>query len=560
MSSRIRRPLVLLALAPLCATLWPAVASAQRSFGGTPPSFSIALDEEAPTRTVVDTAARFVRFQDASTAKNEPFRFGHPFAVDYSLENSGVWETLENGSRLWRLNIRSVDALSLNLVFGTYHLPDGAELFLYDEARTTVLGSFNALNNRATRTFATQLIHSDSIVVEYLEPNWVEFPGELQITEVVHGYKDIKVFLQKSGGTGKAQCERSVTCPEGDPWQDQINAVTRIIRSGVMCSGSLLNNTAQDGTQYMITAEHCGNMTNAVFYFKYETPNCLAGTANAHKTVQGAINLVTDQFVDYRFIELVEPIPAAYEPYFAGWDRSGAIPTNTVTIHHPGGSPKKISFDDDPPAILGNDWHILQWDLGVTEGGSSGCPLYNPSGRFIGHLWGGAAACGYPYDDYYARLDSYWNAVGSYLDPLSTGATILNGMEPNPCVTPIAYGNPEIGSGGTAATIGSSGGDPQVGNLNFAVTLQGGLPNALAVCMAGQSAQVTNTPFGTILVGDPGLTWQWFFTDGAGGATTPINIVPALIGQTWHVQYAIRDPGFGGGAQVSDALIVTFCH
>ena len=48
-------------------------------------------------------------------------------------------------------------------------------------------------------------------------------------------------------------------------------------------------------------------------------------------------------------------VPANYNPFFAGWDNSGDIPSSTVCIHHPSGDIKKIAFDDDP-ASISNQW------------------------------------------------------------------------------------------------------------------------------------------------------------------------------------------------------------
>ena len=39
-------------------------------------------------------------------------------------------------------------------------------------------------------------------------------------------------------------------------------------------------------------------------------------------------------------------------------------------------------------------WWIRGWDIGSTEGGSSGAPLFNAGQRVIGLLSGGIARCG----------------------------------------------------------------------------------------------------------------------------------------------------------------------
>jgi hypothetical protein len=52
---------------------------------------------------------------------------------------------------------------------------------------------------------------------------------------------------------------------------------------------------------------------------------------------------------------------------------------NTTGIHHPSGDVKKISFNIDDTEVGqfgGADcWHVLDWEDGTTEPGSSGSPL-----------------------------------------------------------------------------------------------------------------------------------------------------------------------------------------
>ena len=91
---------------------------------------------------------------------------------------------------------------------------------------------------------------------------------------------------------------------------------------------------------------------------------------------------------------------------------------------------KKICFDDDSPSQQNQFgaavWYIDQWELGVTEGGSSGSPLFDQNHRVIGQLYGGGAACagsvnnGQP--DWYGRFDVSWGlGLSEYLDPQELG-------------------------------------------------------------------------------------------------------------------------------------------
>jgi lysyl endopeptidase len=106
----------------------------------------------------------------------------------------------------------------------------------------------------------------------------------------------------------------------------------------------------------------------------------------------------------------------------------------------------KICRDDDSPSKEANagaqTWEILGgsgqgWELGVTEPGSSGSPLFDDQGRIIGQLYGGAAACSGTNDnnafDYYGRLGVAWDTGSSattrledWLDPQGSNPVVLN--------------------------------------------------------------------------------------------------------------------------------------
>ncbi len=511
--------------------------------------------------------------EDARRPKNQPFRFGKAFPVALNLANSGVWEDLPNGARLWRLRIvyayelthdelriASRDARSINLTFSRFHVPDGAELYIYNDDHSHVLGSYNALNHNPDGRFATEAVLNDAITLEYMEPSWADFPGELEVGQVVHAYQEIIVYIIKGAAQPKAAgaCEVDVNCPQGVGWENEIDAVARILTGPYLCTGSLLNNTANEGTQYFITASHCGTLNSAIFYFNYQRSGCGTGTAPLTQTVQGSTQMAVDTTIDYRLVKITPAIPASYGVYYAGWDRTDVAPSSSACIHHPAGDPKKISHDYNAPLKSGNDWHINQWDVGATEGGSSGSPLYSVAHRFIGQLWGGQSDCSYPYHDYYGRLAKSWNGVKAYLDPLNTGATSIAGLDPNACPSPSNYGTGEIGSTGTMALVSASG-EPTVGNPSFYIVLTGAKPNQFCCMLSGDSQASVPYAWGTVLVGAPNFLRTYSATNGSGGCSINIPITSGMVGTTKYYQYVARDAGYGGDVQASNGLMVTFC-
>jgi hypothetical protein len=76
---------------------------------------------------------------------------------------------------------------------------------------------------------------------------------------------------------------------------------------------------------------------------------------------------------------------------------------------------------------------------GVTEGGSSGSPLFNSQGKLIGTLTGGDASCDSIYltkPDYFGKLWYHWDKTGTvdslqlrpWLDPQNSGILDMNGL------------------------------------------------------------------------------------------------------------------------------------
>ncbi len=384
---------------------------------------------------------------------DEPPRFATALPVQLNPATAGTWETLENGLQLWRLRITSTDAVSLNTGFTAYHMPPGGELYIYSPDYGQILGPYTAQDNAAHGQLWTPIVEGSEIVIEVSLPASEVSQLQLELSSVNHGFIDFET-AEKSGS-----CNRDVVCAEGNSWRSQIRSVGRFTISGsFLCSGSLINNTAQNFKPFFLTANHCLNTAGAaasvVVYWNYDCPTCRTlnsaengtpiSTAGA-PTQTGAFLRATYAPSDMTLLELDSPVDAGVNAFWSGWDRRGFNATSAVAIHHPQGHEKRISFENQATSITsylqaavpGNGTHIrvADWDLGTTEGGSSGSPLFDQNGRIIGQLHGGFAACGNNDADWYGRLFTSWtgggtnaNRLSNWLDPGNTGAQTLNGL------------------------------------------------------------------------------------------------------------------------------------
>ena len=430
-------------LAGMILLLLPGILKAQISHGGIPLSFSVPLNKKLSVYELPEWDYRKMFEEDVKAGKDKPFRYGKVHGVQLTPENSGDWQILDNGDRIWTLMIRSQKAYSLSIICNLYELNPGAAFFIYSSDHKQIIGSFTFENNIVTRYFSTVPLPGSEIILELDVNSGVEY-GKLGVSGVVHDYKNVLGF-----GTSGA-CNVNINCPDGANWQDDKRSVVKYIAGGNICTGALINNTAQDGKPYLLTANHCVSTADAaaggVFWFNYESPECVALVNPSHQSLSSSSLIATGGSLDFTLLELSTTPPENFHVYYAGWNRGTTPATNTVCIHHPDGDIKKITFDNDPP-VIGNygggyitnsHWNIIAWDKGTTEAGSSGAPLFDQNHRIIGNLTGGYADCSYNFDDYFNRFDMSWSYFSQtnkqlkvWLDPLNTGTTTLDGLDLN---------------------------------------------------------------------------------------------------------------------------------
>jgi len=435
-----------------CLLLFTVVTEGQVSQGGFPveiPRLKSASDNvlEMPGISQVEINAIMARNREPENLL-KPFRFAHTFPLTLSTQNSGNWFNAPNGTRIWRLKIRSKGAKSLNLIFNHFELPAGSRMFLFNEKENHYLGAFTSDNNKKSKKFAISPVAGDEIIVQYEVPPNVSSEESFEIGSINHDFIGIlKYDDRRPLGKIAGNCNIDINCEISKEWKDVKDAVCRFIVNGrEICSGVLINNSAEDQKPYILSAAHCYDKPEyaetTVYTFNYESPYCAPIDGDPGNSVSGAFMKATFDSLDFALTELSLVPPPEYRPFFAGWNRSATIPDSSVSIHHPQGDVKKIAFDYHPPEITDFNsnytenafFKILRWDEGVTEVGSSGGPLFNNNQEIIGTLTGGVASCINPVKDYFERFELSWDyksdsakQLKCWLDPIESGVLSIPG-------------------------------------------------------------------------------------------------------------------------------------
>lgn len=486
------------------------------------------------------------------------------FATAIPLEltpfTHGNWEILPNGNALWRLRIYSKGAYSLNLGFSQYRMPAGASLLLYSPDGKKILGPFTPSDNEAHEQLWTPLLESDEVVLEVQIPIDKKADLKLQLKTVNHD------FMNFSALTAGA-CHLDVVCSAANGWgivdqyREAIQSVAAYGFEGTaFCTGFLVNNTQNNCKPYFITANHCGvnadNAPSVVVFWNYENSTCRdmrppaggnLGDGNMDTYNTGAIFRAAYAITDVTLLELDDPIADTAAYVFAGWNISKDLPEDTVAlVHHPGGEEKRISFSfqgvypgawgSGTDSVPDGDYLIVpKYDIGASEAGSSGAPLFNSDQQVIGQLRGGSANCNVDGYDAFGWIRKSWTGGGTpttslqpWLDPANSGIEQITWKPQATCGFDLTLQNPiqEICAPGTATyTIAIS--DTFSAPVQLSIT---GLPAPATgtfsqnPAMPGSTVTLTIENTGTLAAGKYPL-----FVAATDGTNPTFNVLSLLV-------------------------------
>ena len=513
-------------------------------------------------------------------AGEEPPRYAIPNAVQITPTGFGSWErvTLPGGTErmVWRLRTRCANAVSMNLGFTQFNLPESASLFVHAPDHSFVIRPFTSQDNADHGQLWTPPVPGNEAMIELsVDPR--EQPAvQLELGSINAGYRGFRQIvdiLAKADTVSKSgSCNIDVICSQGDAWRSEISSVAVISTGGSrFCTGFMVNNVRQDLTPYFMTAAHCSvtasNAPSLVCYWNYENSTCRptstsGSTGNGQLTQfnTGATWLATSTASDFTLTRLSASPNAAWYVSFAGWDARNNAPTASTAIHHPNVEEKRISFDYDPATTTsynsssspgdGTHWRIGNWEVGTTEGGSSGSPLFDQNHRVIGQLHGGSASCTSITNDFYGKLAVSWLGGGTsstqlktWLDPDNTGTLFVDtistrgiSVSPNSPVTHTGLaGGPFTQTPYTYtlanSTLNGIGYTVALTN-NIGLLINGGTATVSGTVPASGSATVTVTA-GPALASKPAgiYTEDIVFTDLGNGLTRTVRHT-VEIGQT----------------------------
>jgi subtilisin-like proprotein convertase family protein len=522
---------------------------------------------------------RIAADDEVAAVAGEAPRYAIPNEVHLTPDMDGTWETVvdKDGSvrRVWRLRLVCENSVSMNLGFTQFWLPKTATLFVHDGSMASIVRPFTADDNADHGQLWTPPVPGNEIVVELTVDKGFEKDVRLVVGSVNAGYRRFMEIAKEAAGTDKSgSCNVDVVCPQGDGWRDEIPSVGVISTGGSrFCTGAMINNVRQDLTPYFLTAAHCGvtasNAASLVVYWNYENSTCRtpgstasgsAGNGQLTQFTTGSTLRANYTPSDMTLVQLSSQPNQAWKVSYSGFDARNVETTSNIAIHHPNTDEKRISFDNQASTTTsynsstspGDGTHIRvgNWELGTTEPGSSGSPLYNQNHQIVGQLHGGSASCTSITNDFYGRLSVSWNGGGTnatslrpWLDPDNTGTLVVNtrttgGLSVSPTSAVTALGNVGGPFSGLPVTHSLTNGSSNAVNYTVSLSadiglqLNGGAGPLAGTLASGGSASVVVSAGSGLLSRPAGIyTANVVFTDTTNSITTSVPYT-VEVGQT----------------------------
>lgn len=490
-----------------------------------------------------------------------PFKFATPVKVDIAPGKQGQWEQADNGLLVWRVKIVSSKAFSTSIDFDQFKLSEDAEMYIYNSDGTMITGPITYKENNDYNLWGSSIYAGESLIVEVKVPAPSVGNCLLHINNFSHGYRNLFKTEKVFGASGT--CNINVLCAAGTAWSAERNSVALVLNasSSEHCSGTMVMNACATDIPYFLTANHCytasgaGSVSNWKFIFQYWSPNCTPNADGSRSVLfNGATLRANNATSDFTLLELNSTPPSTSGITYAGWNRyTYSSITNTTGIHHPSGDVMKISIDNDAPLRAnylgasgsGSSHWMVDWNSGVTEGGSSGSALFDQNHRIIGQLHGGYSSCtSSDLRDWYGAFDVSWTGGGTnatrlstWLDPGGSGiiatsttdiSALTSGLSTGPLSLNIS-GSSGFCSGSqtytlsgapAGATITWTSSNPAVGSISSAggttatLTKQAGDGSVVVTATVNGTCQSTSTA--EIFLGIP-YVMNVSFTNAVGG-------------------------------------------
>ncbi|GMV99984.1 MAG: hypothetical protein AMXMBFR84_11230 [Candidatus Hydrogenedentota bacterium] len=331
--------------------------------------------------------------------------------------------------------IVSADATALRLIVDLSQLAEGEEIYVVDTVGGRAFGPYTQEDSIPEGNWLPTTEGDTALLVARTPGNT---PPAIELQGVSHFFRsaaELKAALS---------CNIDVNCESNSTVQNLSTGVgVMVIPSGnfdsALCSGALINNPdTAENEPYYLTSWHCvpsyANANQVDILWDFRTSSCNANDPPSFSSLprsNGVSVLGTSSTLDLTLMRLDQVPGGPLGRAYLGWEtRAPVVNENLVGIHFPRGEYMRISYGQVKAINQASSGFVKQtyvdWNNGVTEGGSSGSPLLLVASayRITGTLSNGPThSCTDTRfnEDYYTSFRDFYPTIQNYVKGTNPG-------------------------------------------------------------------------------------------------------------------------------------------
>ena len=427
--------------------------------------------------------------RDVPPARRGLLRVAARVSLSSNETGRGLWQKTSDGRAIWRLDLRSPNAIGLRLHF-TQFAAGAGQVWVHDAANppARVFGPYSGNGRNGDGDFWTEITFADTVEVEYqpADGGATSGPPPFRISELSHLWQFGRLIAPRQLPAAQAaaaatpmptnfRCFLDASCYTDPSSGTYVPAVANAVRGtafivfgdssgSYQCTGTLLN--APNASPLLLTAGHCINtqvqaqslvaVFNAVDQSCTQPPFTAATDAQLSQLPQTSgvrVLSFSDQAfldessqseinndLDYSLV-LLNAFPAWSNVLLSGYNAGPlARRQQLVSVSAPQGFFLKAAFSTVLPSLWDNGFDVYQTTEGRIDAGSSGSGIFDNSGNLVGLLSTGSSPCSDPtkcpaldscdvngeFIATYTSFSAIYPSISSYLNqPLDTSGAAL---------------------------------------------------------------------------------------------------------------------------------------
>ncbi len=278
----------------------------------------------------------------------------------------------------------SADALALRLIVDLSRLAEDEEAWVIDTTAPRAFGPYTSADHTEGGRWLPTVEGDTAVLMTRSLSGAAPDVGLVAVSHFYRAFDDVLKVLD---------CNINIACETNPAILDVASGIgILVVPQGLydagLCTGTLLNNPDTPALEpYFLTSWHCvpdgAGVGQVDVVWDYRAASCGSNAppslASLPRSLNGTV-LATNASLDETLIELDAVPSGAFGRTYLGWNTQAlSVSDNVITMHFPRGTHMRISYGalqviNQFANGFANENQVL-WSNGVTEKGSSGCPL-----------------------------------------------------------------------------------------------------------------------------------------------------------------------------------------